>query len=451
MGAPRYLVGFVCAGLIAGCAEGTSSEVDANDLNLGYETANLELPPAPEGATCVLIQRGTLGQVQDTDIGYGNGPDWAAGAYPFTWTGPSPYNHVSLYKFDLSPVPPASTIVLGVFTNYVAWNEESSTVRIHRLIQGWDEATSTWSNFTNNGAVTGWDPDVLATFDPYGVGYVSTDITGLVKSWYSGAVVNHGIVLEEDPVKLHTYFASEASTVDMRPSLYVCYVAGVDQDPDPGVECTPAGGGCGDNEDCCDGLSCIGGECGVPPSEEVCSQDNAPCSLNTPCCNPNAVCDGVCIPLPPIDDGGDGGDPAPMCAADNAPCSLNTPCCNANSVCDGVCFPMQPGGGGDDGGGDACFPIAAECGDNELCCTGSCLDGVCTALNVPGTCLQPDSIEACSPDSPCCAGSHCVLGLCFPDDSLYGGTCSLPGNPCDPDELGQWCCWDQQCVNGTCQ
>ena len=407
MGASRYFVGLVCAGLAIGCVE--NGEIDAEDLNLEYETAAApDLPPPPPGTECVLIQRGTLGQVQDTDISLGNGPDWAAGGYPFTWTGPSPYNHVSLYRFDLSPVPPNSTVVLGVFSNYVSWNELHSTVRVHRIVKPFDEATSTWSNYTNNGAETGWDPAVLATIDPEGVGFHSVDVTGLVQGWYSGAVANEGLVLEEDPVLLHTYFASEASTVDMRPSLYVCYVAGANPEGglDPqGPQCVDAGGGCGDSEDCCDGLTCIGGECGTPPPAQVCAEDGAVCSLNTPCCTPGAVCDGVCIP------------PAPQ--------------------------QQMPA--------EACAPTGEACGSDGACCTGSCLDGLCAELAAPGTCLQPDAIEACDPDSPCCAGSHCIDGLCFPDDALYGGTCSLAGEACDPEGLGQWCCWDQQCVNGTCQ
>src|SRR4051812_9984250 len=39
------------------------------------------LPDPPAGSTCVFIQRGTLGQVWDADVGLGNGT-WAAGAYP---------------------------------------------------------------------------------------------------------------------------------------------------------------------------------------------------------------------------------------------------------------------------------------------------------------------------------------------------------------------------------
>lgn len=411
MGAFRYLVGLVCVGLAAGCVETTDGDIAADDLNLDYEAASgPDLPAPPDGATCVLIQRGTLGAVQDTDIGYGNGTDWAAGGYPFSWTGPSPYSHWSLYQFDLSPVPAGSTVVLGVFSNYVSWNEQSSTVRAHAITQAWDEATATWGSFTAYGAVTGWDPAVLGTFDPSGVGFHSLEITGLVQGWHSGATANNGLLLEEDPVVLHTYFASEASTVDMRPSLYVCWVDGA---PDPGPQCSNAGGGCGDSADCCEGLACIGGECGLIPPPQTCAADGETCDLATPCCNPDSLCDGTCQP------------------------------------------PLQPSNPG--GGGDACFPLGAACSDNGLCCSGSCLDGMCTALAVAGTCVEPDQMDAdgnlvaCDEASPCCAGSHCIMGLCQPGEYLDGGTCKLQGQACDPDN-GAWCCWDMWCMgDGTCQ
>lgn len=413
MGAYRCLIGFVCLGLATGCAEGAGNEIDASDLNLEYETASgPDLPPPPAGATCVLIQRGTLGQVADTDISFGNGPDWPMGAYPYTWTGPSPYSHWSVYRFDLSVIPADAGIVLGVFSNYGMWSQQSSTVRAHTVTDAWDEGTETWSMFTQNGAVTGWDPGVIGSFDASGVGYHSLDITGLVQSWHSGAAPNHGILLEEDPVHQHTYVASEASDVEQRPSLYVCYGDAV---PDPVPECSNGGGSCVTSADCCEGLMCTGGVCGLPilpPSEDVvCAADNAPCG-GAPCCNPDAVCDGVCIPPPAVDIGGSGG------------------------------------------GGEACFPVGATCGDDVVCCSGQCQDGVCTSA---GVCVQPDETDAdgnpvaCSANSPCCEGSHCVIGLCFPEDALWGGTCQLPGEACDPDGLGQWCCWDHACVDGTCQ
>jgi hypothetical protein len=337
MGASRYLVGFVCLGLVTGCAE--SADLAGEELNLAYEAAvSPDLPPPPAGATCVLIQRGTLGQCADTDVSFGNG-NWAPGDYPATWTGPSPYNHWSLYRFDLSPVPANATVVLGVFSNYVSWNELHSTVRAHRINKAWSEATETWASFTLNGTITGWDPAIEASFDPEGVGFHSIDVTATVQDWHSGAYPNNGLLLEEDPVKQHNYFASETGWVDARPNLYVCYVDGA-----PNEECAAIENECDVDADCCDGLVCINGNyCGVP------------------------LGGGQPQPQPPQE-----------CAADGAACDLDTPCCDPTSTCDGICYGTSENGGNDGGDENACFPIGASCEGDAECCSGVCGDGLCS-------------------------------------------------------------------------
>lgn len=144
MDTSRLLVGIICAGLLAGCAD-QSPEVDGQDLNVAVspeEAPNLPLPPP--GATCALIQRGTLGQVGDSDIGYGDGSDLDMGAYPFSWTGASPYDHWSAFQFDMKVVPANKVVVQATFSVYASWNMESSNVRAHRIKSAWSESTVTW-------------------------------------------------------------------------------------------------------------------------------------------------------------------------------------------------------------------------------------------------------------------------------------------------------------------
>jgi len=355
----------------------------------------------------VLIQRGTLGQAQDTDISFGNGPDWVVGAYNASWTGPSPYDHWSLYHFNLSPVPANATVILGIFSNYVSWNTNHSTVRGHVITKSWDESTANWSNFTNNGTITGWAPPVIGSFDPEGVGHRSMDITSTVQAWHSGNVANYGLLLEEDPVYVHNYNTSETGDVSTRPSLYVCYLdASVGEDP----TCSAENDSCGSDEECCEGLASIDGKCSIPPGQLDCAPDNAPCGL-APCCNPDATCDGVCI-VPVIDPGG---------------------------------------------GGDACFPVNSECSNDGQCCSSSCIGGICTVPASSDVCVKVDQVDdngvpvSCSPEAPCCDGASCIWGLCQPNEGIYGGTCSPPGGPCDVENLGQWCCWSQSCIDNTCQ
>lgn len=423
MGASRYLIGFVCAGMLVGCAP-SSTEVDAQDLSVDIEEASgPNLPPPPPGATCVLIQRGTLGSVQDADIGYGNGPNWATGGMPYTWTGISPYDHWSAYQFDLSVVPPGSQVLSATFTVAAFWNMESSTVRAHRIKNAWNEATATWNNFGGNAS---WDPAVLGSFNPNGGGYFSVDVTGLTQGWVSGQVANHGLLLEEDPIKLHGYIASESSTASQHPSLYVCW-----GDPPPPV-CQPVNGECSADADCCDGVPCNNGTCHIVQ----CGGAGAECSGDANCCAGNVCNSGVCGP------------PMQVCGGAGAACGAGLPAC-CNGICnDGTCPGAGGGGGGAGGGGGGqCLAVGDMCNGDADCCSASCMDGMCIATN---QCVQQDSVDAnenpiaCNPANPCCDGLHCVFDLCFNDLQ-----CVAAGSSCDAEN--DWCCWGLTCTNGSCQ
>ena len=410
MGASRFLVGIVCAGLFAGCAD-QSGEADSHDLDVAVSTEDApNLPVPPPDSTCALIQRGTLGAVQDSDVGFGNGPNWTMGSYPFSWTGPSPYDHWSAFQFDMSVVPPDATVVLATFSVYASWNMDSSTVRAHRIKNAWSEPLVTWNNFGGNAA---WDSSVLGSFDPNGVGFRSVDVTALAQAWHSGAVGNHGILLEEDPVKLHNYCQSEVSTVSRRPSLFVCW-ANV-----PPPACEPVGGACSADADCCDGIPCTDGTCHV----QICGSAGAVCGADSDCCAGNVCNGGVC------------GLPAPVCSDPGQACGAGQPCCNG--LCnEGFC----PNVGGMGGGGQ-CLPVGDACGADADCCEGSCFDGMCVGTN---QCLPIDA-EGCDPTSPCCDGAHCIFGLCWND-----GVCKKPGAACDPDSDS--CCWGMACSDaGFCE
>jgi len=418
MDTARFLVGIGCVGLLAGCAD-QSREVDSQDLNVALsaeEAPNLPLPP-PD-ATCALIQRGTLGQVGDSDIGYGDGPNWNMGAYPFSWTGASPYDHWSAFQFDMSVVPANKVIVQATFSVYASWNMDSSNVRAHRIQSAWSESTVTWNNFGGNAA---WDSAVLGSFDPNGGGFRSVDVTALAQGWISGAVANDGLLLEEDPVELHNYFDSEVSTIARRPSLSVCWVDA------PPPACQPVNGACAANADCCDGGTCNNGTCQFLICG--CSGVGDWCNVNQDCCA-GLVCNSSsnCVPA--------------LCSQPGQACTVASPCCNG--ICsDGIC----PGNGGQ------CGAVGTWCSANADCCGGRCLDGMCVATN---QCISQDAVDAngdpvaCSPSLPCCCGVQCAFGLCLAYDGVPPASrCKAPGATCDEDLDA--CCWALSCINGSCQ
>jgi len=419
--------------------------------------------PPPPDVSCVTIVRGALGQVWDVDLSYGNG-NWASGAYPYTWTGPSPYDHWSAYRFDLSPVPPNTQVVSATFTAQVSWNEKSSAVRAHRVLVDWDELTATWATF---GGAASWDPAVVASFDPIGVGSKSIDVTPLVQAWVSGAVPNHGLLLEEDPVMLHLFFSSDASQVAQRPALTVCYTANgpcagkVNGDP------------CDDGNACTLGETCLGTQCigGAPKSCDPLDD-----------CHDAGVCDpvtGVCSD-PPKPDGSpctDGDACTQSDACVGAACVGSTVSCDDANPCNGVetCDSATGCVAGttlncDDQSActtDACDPAsgcthgAVNCDDESLCTTDACdpatgcthatvscddsnactADGCEAAVGCTHTTVSCDDSDACTNDGcePATGCTHaavdssdslaCTVDSCVGGDDRHLVRCA-PGQPC---------------------
>lgn len=411
-------VGLVCIVGLVGCGGGAESTGDSEPgVGAAAQAVVLPptLPPTPQGATCVLIQRGTLGQVADSDVSIGNGT-WAAGTYPFSWTGPSPYDHWSLYRFDLGVVPAGSQIVLAAFTSYVSWNEASATVRAHRIVASWDELTVTGPNF---GGAASWDPGVIASFDPVGVGYKTIDVTALTQGWFAGLFPNHGLLLEEDPVELHNYFASEVSSVERRPSLYVCYAAG---GPCGGKQ---NGDACDDGNACTLGETCQNGQCvgGAPTS---CDALDA--------CHDAGICDpvtGVCSdPVKP----------------DGTPCSDGDACTAPDACSSGACSgaSVSCGDGNPCNGVEVCEPAsgcqagpALDCDDQSACTSDGCDPGSgCTHSAISCDDGNTCTSDACDPASGCThAAASCDDSVACTVDSCSGSGCQHvvqcpPGSPC---------------------
>lgn len=171
--------------------------------------------------TCITIQRGTFGAVQDSSI-WQSTPDYNDGSYSSLATGVNSTSYKqSLVQFDLNVVPFGATVTsatLGVFQTYTS---NSSTVRVHQALAAWDESTVTWNSFAG-----AYAPAVLGSFTTFDFGFRTTDVTAMVSAWVSEAEENHGFLLEEDALYAHTYRSSETGTVTDRPYLEVCYYGG---------------------------------------------------------------------------------------------------------------------------------------------------------------------------------------------------------------------------------
>jgi hypothetical protein len=175
---------------------------------------------------CATVQRDVFSSVADTDIAQDYG-SWAAGAYPALSTGFSPNVHRTLTYFDVSFIPTGSTIVSADASWYVQWNTHHQTVRAHRIVQPWAEATASWTNF---GSISNFDATVLGSFDGFGgITYKSVSLTGMYQGIVDGAQPDYGVLLESDvppsaPGQKYVYSSSETSSVSKRPKLDICWM-----------------------------------------------------------------------------------------------------------------------------------------------------------------------------------------------------------------------------------
>lgn len=167
--------------------------------------------------TCLTLQRGVAGTVEDTVI-YAGLPNAKNGTNANLWTGLTSSGVArSLIKFDLSAVP-AGSVVQSAQVSVYASNANTTTVRAHRVSAAWQESTATWNTFAG-----AYDPEVLATFVTGGYGMRTFSLTGQVQAWVNGDP-NYGFLIEEDPTPYRTGFgSSESATQSRRPTLTVCY------------------------------------------------------------------------------------------------------------------------------------------------------------------------------------------------------------------------------------
>ncbi|MBK8259176.1 MAG: DNRLRE domain-containing protein [Polyangiaceae bacterium] len=413
--AVRWLSFFTLITASCNLTDPSSSEDESEQLGTAQQAVwslpPPSWPPPPEGSTCLTFQRGLLGQVQDTDISQGNG-GWIAGTYPFQWTGPSPYSHWALYQFDLSAIPAGAQVVLAVFATSVQWNELTSVVRAHRILTPWTETTANWPNWGN---LANWDPTVEGSFNPSGAGYKTVTVTPLVQGWVAGAYPNRGLLLEEDPVVLHGYTSSEASQMNQRPALYVCYTTS---------GCGPNGSPCDDENVCTTGESCLNGQCQGGTLVTCQAPDE---------CHDDGVCDqqtGNCVP-PPKADGS-------TCDDGNA-CTENDSCtqgscggtalnCDDASACTtDTCNPYQ-----------GCEHAQVNCNDGNACTADSCdVTAGCTHSAV--TCNDGDACtnDACDPAQGCVTlpvncddGVACTVDSCLPAGGCQHVIGCAPGSAC---------------------
>jgi hypothetical protein len=185
---------------------------------------------------------------------------------------------------------------------------------------------------------------------------------------------------------------------------------------DATVACGALGQSCATARDCCS-LNCSQGTCAEPVGNN-CALPGIACATGTECCTGSCVA-GQCANR--------------LCTSDLQACNVDTDCCGGSCVAqDGgpqkVCKPLNP----------ACLTSGNMCTvGGSPCCSGACLDGVCTS-DVSACTQQGDS---CGASSECCSGycakaSGAALGVCG-ELIVPGGTgCTVAGQACGAGDAG---------------
>ncbi|WP_437733558.1 DNRLRE domain-containing protein [Sorangium sp. So ce1335] len=184
------------------------SQADADEDGIGDACE-----PEPQ---CVVVQRGTYGDVQDAQIQ--PGVSWNYGDYPYVVLNTFPEGaQIGVLAFDLSFIPAGSDVQSATLSLSHSWKASASVIEVHRVLGPWEESTVHAGNFS------GYDAAVEASIPTLAQAAVATaDVAGLVQTWVDGAQPNHGFALHDVNARTDIR-SSEQVNVAQRPKLEVCY------------------------------------------------------------------------------------------------------------------------------------------------------------------------------------------------------------------------------------
>ena len=108
----------------------------------------------------------------------------------------------SLLRFDLSSIPPRSTVESAVFEIYMdSTKGQADTVYVNGMTRDWNENEVTWQR-PKSGFLSFWSPQGgeyegqgFGSFVADNVGWKTVDITELVQIWVSNESLNDGMIL----------------------------------------------------------------------------------------------------------------------------------------------------------------------------------------------------------------------------------------------------------------
>ena len=268
---------------------------------------------AASGATtCITLQRGTYGAVEDASIAAGiTLPGWNVNRLLVG------YDKAALLRFDVTEIPPDACVTSAALTLRTTTTFSNQPLAIDLAAAPWSEGTVTWGAFglqigKRVGTMIPSAADTAFTLDVP---------TKRVQGWAANQASNDGMILDVATIKppssnpMDTAFeSSESPVVAYRPALQVCYTTAFCQN---GGVCQNTGAGC---------------VCACPPgfTGTQCEIDIDDCTPN-PCLNGGACTDGVNSYTCQCPVGFTGAD----CEIDIDDCTPN-PCQNGGACTDAV-------------------------------------------------------------------------------------------------------------------
>lgn len=165
-------------------------------------------------------------------INYGGAGELIVYATSSTW------NYRVLVQFDLSSIPPGSTVTSATLKlYYYRWatnNPAGRTFWAYRVTQSWTEMGVTWSRYdgTNSWATSGGDYTMdggASATVPSSYGWMTWTVTDIVKAYVEDSEPNCDFLIKEEAegavsASYMAYFYSrESEETELRPSLEINY------------------------------------------------------------------------------------------------------------------------------------------------------------------------------------------------------------------------------------
>jgi chitodextrinase len=134
-----------------------------------------------------------------------------------------------LIGFDLSSIPPSSTVISSILRLYEMSTAASQTITVYRLTNSWVGSQVTWNQRSSgvswSTAGGEYQNTALATFSPTIANqYRDIDVTTVTQGWKNGSFSNQGFLLRSSGANGEVRFGSnEATTATQRPQLCITY------------------------------------------------------------------------------------------------------------------------------------------------------------------------------------------------------------------------------------